>query len=47
MFAISKQDLIDELYIQRDNAETVAEWEEITYHINQLEQELNIEEDFA
>ena len=43
MFACTKQDLIDELYVQRDNADSVQEWEELDYQIVQLQQELDIE----
>lgn len=39
----TKQDLIEELEVQRDNADSLAEWEELNYQIIQLQQEVDIE----
>lgn len=39
----TKQDLIEELEVQRDHAETLEQWEELTYQVIQLQQEVDIE----
>lgn len=39
----TKQDLIDELKIQLDFVDTVEEWSELYYQIQQLHQEIDIE----
>ena len=43
---MTKQDLIDELMIQRDYVESLEEWKEVTFQINQLQQEIDIDSIF-
>ena len=42
---MTKQELIDDLYIQRDHSECIEEWQRITLQIMQLEGE--VEEHFT
>lgn len=42
----TKQDLIDELKVQLEYVQDLAEYEELVYHIAQLEQEFEIEEEY-
>lgn len=39
----TKQDLIEDLESQRDNADSLEQWEELNYQIIQLQQEVDIE----
>ena len=44
---MTKQEYIDELYTQRNHAESMEEWEELTLYIMQLEQEVELENSFT
>lgn len=43
---MTKQDLIEELMIQRDYVDSLEEWQEVTFQINQLQQEVDIDSIF-
>jgi hypothetical protein len=44
---MTKQDLIDELYLQRDCSVSIEEWQDITLQIMRLEQEVELENSFT
>jgi hypothetical protein len=44
---MTKQDLIDELYLQRDCSVSIEEWQDLTLQIMRLEQEVEIEGGFT